>query len=123
MPDSEGHPYEGEIELEAVLRAVADPLRRRVIVALAAEPDGTERHCSSFGLPVATSTLTHHFRVLREAGLIRQSDRGNARLTQLRRAEIERRFPGLLDLLTTHLSAVPRDSRIGSPQVEQSTSG
>lgn len=106
MPDSEGHPYEEEIELGPALRAVVDPLRRAVIVALATEPDGTERNCSSFDLPVSASTRTHHFRVLREAGLIWQTDRGNARFTRLRRDEIERRLPGLLDLLTSQPVAV-----------------
>jgi DNA-binding transcriptional ArsR family regulator len=106
MPDREGHPYEKEIELGPALRAVADPLRRAVIVALATEPDGTERNCSSFDLPVSASTRTHHFRVLREAGLIWQTDRGNARFTRLRRDEIERRLPGLLDLLTSQPVAV-----------------
>ncbi|MCW3481862.1 ArsR family transcriptional regulator [Neisseriaceae bacterium JH1-16] len=99
MPDQEGHPDEDEMTLGSLLQALADPLRRSVIRALAAEPDGTERHCTSFGLTVSKATRTHHFRVLREAGLIRQVDRGNSRMAQLRRAEIERRFPGLLALV------------------------
>jgi len=82
-----------------VLTALADPLRRRVVAALAAEPEGTERHCTSFGLPVTKATLTHHFKVLREAGLIRQIDRGNSRMAQLRFADMEARFPGLLALV------------------------
>jgi DNA-binding transcriptional ArsR family regulator len=47
----------------------------------------------------AISTLTHHFRILRESGLIRQNDYGNSRKVRLRRAELESRFPGLLDLV------------------------
>ncbi|WP_324194865.1 ArsR/SmtB family transcription factor [Nocardia terpenica] len=99
MPDDHGHPTEEEMDFGAILSALADPLRRAVVVALAVAPEGTERHCSSFGLPVAASTRTHHFRILREAGLVRQVDRGNARLTRLRRAELDRRFPGLLRLV------------------------
>ncbi|MFJ4776847.1 ArsR/SmtB family transcription factor [Streptomyces sp. NPDC088762] len=99
MPDSEGHPAVEEIELGPVLSALADPLRRRVVRTLALEPEGTTRTCSSFGLPVSKATLTHHFRTLREAGLIRQVDRGNSRMASLRRADIERRFPGLLGLV------------------------
>ncbi|MEU9123194.1 helix-turn-helix domain-containing protein [Streptomyces sp. NPDC048506] len=99
MPDAEGHPAVAEIELGSVLAALADPLRRGVVRALAAEPDGTARTCSSFALPVSKATVTHHFRTLREAGLIRQVDRGNSRMASLRRADIERRFPGLLDIV------------------------
>ncbi|WP_442807014.1 ArsR/SmtB family transcription factor [Streptomyces sp. NBC_01294] len=93
MPDGEGHPSVEEIELGPVLSALADPLRRRVVRELAAEPDGAARTCSSFGLPVSKATVTHHFRALREAGLIRQVDRGNSRMASLRRADIEERRP------------------------------
>ncbi|KAA2261775.1 helix-turn-helix transcriptional regulator [Solihabitans fulvus] len=99
MPDEEGHPSRDEIELGRVLAALADPLRRSVIRELAAEPDGTARTCSSFGLPVSKATLTHHFRALREAGLIRQVDRGNSRMATLRRDDVETLFPGLLAIL------------------------
>lgn len=95
-------PRADQIELGAVLRALADPLRRAVVGALAGLPDGTERACSSFGLPVSKSTRTHHFRVLREAGLIQQRDLGNRRLTGLRRADLESRFPGLLAAVLQH---------------------
>ena len=54
--------------------------------------------CGSFGLPVAKSTASHHFRVLREAGVIDQ-ERGRTRHTTLRREDLEGRFPGLLDLV------------------------
>lgn len=100
MPDTEGHPSPEEMEFGAVLQALGDPLRRRVVTTLLHEPDGTERTCVSFDLGVSRSTLTHHFRNLREAGLVRQVDRGNSRKVTLRRAELDARFPGLLDLLS-----------------------
>ncbi|AYV49263.1 ArsR family transcriptional regulator [Caulobacter flavus] len=99
MPDAEGHPEPEEMQLGALLAALADPLRRRVVAELASAEPLTERTCVSFGLPVSKASLTHHFRVLREAGLIRQVDRGNSRAAQLRRDEIEARFPGLLALV------------------------
>ncbi|MEV7612497.1 helix-turn-helix domain-containing protein [Streptomyces sp. NPDC089799] len=99
MPDEDGHPAPEEIELGAVLAALADPLRRRVVRDLAAAPQGTARTCSSFALPVSKATTTHHFRVLREAGLIRQVNRGNSRMASLRREDVEGRFPGLLALV------------------------
>ncbi|WP_428424978.1 ArsR/SmtB family transcription factor [Pararhizobium sp.] len=66
---------------------------------LARAPDGTERTCASFELPVSKSTLTHHFRVMREAGLIQQVDRGNSRAACLCRKDIDSKLPGLLALL------------------------
>jgi DNA-binding transcriptional ArsR family regulator len=89
-----------EVELGAVLAALADPLRRAVIVELA-RGDGSERACASFALPVAKSTRTHHWRVLREAGLVRQRDAGNGTFVRLRREEMARRFPGLLDVISS----------------------
>jgi DNA-binding transcriptional ArsR family regulator len=90
---------EPELRLGAVLAALADSSRRHVIAELAADPENGDRNCSSFGLTVSKATRTHHFRVLREAGLIRQIDYGNRATVELRRTEIEARFPGLLALL------------------------
>jgi DNA-binding transcriptional ArsR family regulator len=84
------------IGLGQVFRALADPLRCAVIAELAADRDDGERACASFPMPVAKSTKTHHWRVLREAGLILQRDAGNGTFVRLRRAEFEQRFPGLL---------------------------
>jgi DNA-binding transcriptional ArsR family regulator len=88
------HPARHEIDLAAVLHALSDPMRLRIVAGLAAQ-DG--RTCKSFDLPVTKSTCTHHFRVLREAGVIRQRLEGTTRLNTLRRDELDRRFPGLLD--------------------------
>jgi DNA-binding transcriptional ArsR family regulator len=88
-----------QVDLGQVFRALADPLRRAVVAELAAGPDASERACASFPMPVAKSTRTHHWRVLREAGLILQRDAGNGTFVRLRRAEFEQRFPGLLDAL------------------------
>lgn len=88
------HPEPGEIQLPAILHALSDPMRLSIVEALAA---GGERTCKSFGLPVTKSTCTHHFRVLREAGVIRQRLEGTTRLNSLRREELDHRFPGLLD--------------------------
>ena len=89
-----------EVDLDQVFRALADPLRRGVVTELAADPSDAERACSSFPMPVTKSTKTHHWRALREAGLIIQRHAGNGTFVRLRRAEFERRFPGLLDTLT-----------------------
>ena len=92
--DPLSHPGREEIELAAVLHALSDPMRLRIVVGLAVED---KRTCKSFELPVTKSTCTHHFRVLREAGVIRQRLEGTTRLNSLRREDLEQRFPGLLD--------------------------
>jgi DNA-binding transcriptional ArsR family regulator len=76
---------------------VADPVRRGIVTRLYDAP--ADIRCGGFDLPVSTSTATHHFRVLREAGLIRQYYVGTARLNALRRAEFDAAFPGLLDAI------------------------
>jgi DNA-binding transcriptional ArsR family regulator len=88
------HPARKDIELAAVLHALSDPMRLRIVVGLASED---KRTCKSFDLPVTKSTCTHHFRVLREAGVIRQRLEGTTRLNSLRREDLDERFPGLLD--------------------------
>jgi DNA-binding transcriptional ArsR family regulator len=88
------HPAPEEIELAAVLHALSDPMRLRIVQMLAG---GGEHTCKSINLPVTKSTCTHHFRVLREAGVMSQRLEGTTRLNGLRRAELDARFPGLLD--------------------------
>jgi DNA-binding transcriptional ArsR family regulator len=88
------HPAPEEIQLAAVLHALSDPMRLRIVAALA---DGGERSCKSIDLPVVKSTCTHHFRVLREAGVIRQRLESTTKLTSLRREDLDGRFPGLVD--------------------------
>jgi DNA-binding transcriptional ArsR family regulator len=87
------HPDVGSVEIDDVLRALADPTRRQIVRLLLAEGD---RACGTFGLPVAASTLSHHFRTLRNAGILRQYDDGRQRMNTLRLDELEARFPGLV---------------------------
>ncbi|MFT4041921.1 MAG: helix-turn-helix transcriptional regulator [Gordonia sp. (in: high G+C Gram-positive bacteria)] len=97
MADQDGHPDLDEFDLSKILHALSDENRRSVIVQLAEQPEGTEQFCSVFGVPWAQSTRTHHFKVLRTAGLVWQRDVGNGRMTRLRRDDLEKAFPGLLD--------------------------
>ncbi|MFF9206540.1 ArsR/SmtB family transcription factor [Streptomyces sp. NPDC014986] len=92
-------PKADALDLGAVFRALADEHRRSVITKLAADRSDHERGCNSFDLPISKQTQTHHFRVLREAGLIDEIDYGNRKGIRLRRADIEKTFPGLLALL------------------------
>lgn len=89
------HPERDVITIDAVLAALADPVRRTIVTQLAG--GHSAQACIAFDLPVAKSTSTHHFRVLREAGVISQHYRGTAIQNGLRREDLEARFPGLLD--------------------------
>ncbi|GAA1119112.1 helix-turn-helix domain-containing protein [Kribbella jejuensis] len=83
------------VPLQAALDALADPVRRSILRDLAAHDDWT-RACGTFDLPIKKATASHHFAVLRSAGLIEQRDEGARRLNRLRRAEFDAAFPGLL---------------------------
>ncbi len=87
-------PSREQLELPAVLHALSDPMRLQIVAGLAQRE---ERTCKSFELPVVKSTCTHHFKVLREAGVISQRLEGTTKLNSLRRADLDARFPGLLD--------------------------
>ncbi|GGV59797.1 ArsR/SmtB family transcription factor [Streptomyces griseoloalbus] len=93
------HPAREEIRLEGVLHALSDPVRLRIVRELAHE--GVALSCSHFDLPVTKSTTTHHFRVLRESGVIRQIYEGTAKMNGLRRDDLDDLFPGLLDCVLT----------------------
>ncbi len=93
------HPEVDEIDLNAVLSALSDPVRLGIVASLAAAELPVP--CGGFTLPVSKSTATWHFRVLREAGVLRQYDEGTRRLNRLRRDDLDARFPGLLDLVLT----------------------
>jgi DNA-binding transcriptional ArsR family regulator len=99
-------PHLSELDLVAVLHALSDPIRLEIVRELAASGEG--RPCGSFDVPVTKSTLTHHFRVLREAGVLAQRNDGTTKLCTLRAADLELRFPGLLDAV---LSAAPEPAQ------------
>ena len=95
-----------DLDLGTVLRALADEHRRAVIMELAADESDSERMCQSFDMPVSKQTRTYHFRTLRDAGLVCDTDYGNKKGIRLRRSDINRRFPGLLDLLAAEFSTM-----------------
>ena len=87
------HPRVEEVTLPDVLHALSDPVRLQIVRALA---DREEQSCSAVEASVSKSTLSHHFKVLREAGVTHTRVNGTHRYVSLRRDELERRFPGLL---------------------------
>lgn len=91
-----------DLDLASVLHALSDPVRLQIVAKLA---DGNEHTCGSFGLPVTKSTSFHHFRVLREAGILTTRTEGKNRFNRLERDQLDERFPGLIDaVLRAHVS-------------------
>ncbi|MFG1809691.1 ArsR/SmtB family transcription factor [Streptomyces sp. NPDC049040] len=93
------HPDRDHMVFTTVLAALSDPVRLAIVARLAEVGTSGEPACVSFALPVSKSTQSAHFKVLREAGVIRQRDEGTRRLNRLRREDLDARFPGLLDLV------------------------
>ncbi|KAA2265719.1 helix-turn-helix transcriptional regulator [Solihabitans fulvus] len=87
------HPDANSVDLATVLNALADPVRLEVVRQLA-ESDGVV--CGGLSVPVSMSTLSHHLKVLREAGLLRVIPQGSFRRHELRMTELEQRFPGVI---------------------------
>lgn len=85
--------------LEKVLRALGDPVRISVVRQLLAA-QGLEKACGTFRYDVTKATFSHHLKILREAGITLSRQEGTRKMTSLRRAELDRRFPGLLELLS-----------------------
>ena len=91
-------PDTADLDLTAVLQALGDPIRLQIIRRLA---DEGERTCGSFELGISKATRSHHFKVLREAGITNTRPEGTHRHVSLRRDDLESRFPGLLDAVLT----------------------
>ena len=99
-------PAEEELDLFEAMSALTDPVRRAIVHYIAQAP-GTA--CSSSDFGVSKSALTRHWRVLRESGIIQQEVDGTRHRNWLRREELDRRFPGLMDLvLREHEAALER---------------
>src|SRR3954453_4415862 len=86
-------PTVDEMTLAAVMAALSDPVRVAIVRELATRGEST---CGTFDVGVSKATRSHHFKVLREAGLTHTRAEGTARFAPLRRDEVDARFPGLL---------------------------
>ncbi|MGH8883312.1 MAG: ArsR/SmtB family transcription factor [Stackebrandtia sp.] len=97
-------PATDDIKLVDVLHALADPVRMRIVARLA--ESGSES-CSDIGegIDVHRTTMSHHYRVLREAGITWTTVEGRVRYVSLRRDDLESRFPGVFDSLLAQLPA------------------
>jgi DNA-binding transcriptional ArsR family regulator len=87
------HPDTADLTLTSVLAALADPIRMHLVQTLA---DGREKAWSELSAPVAKSTLSHHLKVLRSAGVTRTRQEGTRCFVRLRSDDLDERFPGVL---------------------------
>ena len=94
------HPPTSEIQLESVLYALSDPVRLSIVRNLALEGEAT---CAALDGGRPKSSMSHHFRVLRESGIVKTRNDGTSHMNELRRSDLEEAFPGLL----TAVLAVP----------------
>ncbi|MGH3500687.1 MAG: ArsR/SmtB family transcription factor [Nocardioidaceae bacterium] len=82
------------VDLPTVLHALADPVRLGLVRLLS---DGVERGWGQLDAPIAKSTLSHHLKVLRAAGITRTREEGTRCFVRLRQPDLDQRFPGLLE--------------------------
>ncbi|MGD0603615.1 MAG: helix-turn-helix domain-containing protein [Streptosporangiaceae bacterium] len=91
-------PAAGEMLLPKLLAALADPHRLASVRALARNGESCcTQIMQEAGLELSKSTFSHHLRIMREAGLVTKRIQGAKGYAQLRKQDVDRRFPGLLD--------------------------
>ncbi len=99
LPERLPEPAVDDIRLERVMAVLAEPLRLTIVQRLLCEAEEFDQTCGWFGFDRPKSTLTHHFKALREAGVITQRQYGLERRSRVRLDDLAARFPGLIDLI------------------------
>lgn len=96
------HPSIDQIELTDIMYALSDPTRLEIVGQLANA--GRKMTCGEFDLNRPKSSLSHHFKILRAAGIVETLIEGTEHMNALRVAEIEQKFPGVLQSVLTALN-------------------
>ncbi|WP_188941734.1 ArsR/SmtB family transcription factor [Nakamurella endophytica] len=91
------HPDAHDVHLTDVLFALSDPARLDLVRLIAQDGPQTVAQCQGLEPGTPKSTLSHHLKTLREAGVVRNVPSGRQRTISLRRDDLDGRFPGLLD--------------------------
>ena len=99
LPERLPEPAAEDIRLERVMGVLAEPLRLTIVQRLLLSSEDFDQTCGWFGFDRPKSTLTHHFKALREAGVITQRQYGLERRSRVRLEDLNARFPGLVDLV------------------------
>ena len=87
------HPPVSELTLERLLHALSDPMRLEIVRHLMKVGVAT---CGELDAGRPKSSMSHHFRILRDAGLVHTRPEGTVHQNSVRQADLEARFPGLL---------------------------
>jgi DNA-binding transcriptional ArsR family regulator len=85
------------VDVATVLQSLADPVRLDIVSQIAATGEGGELSCGQLDVCVGKSTCSHHLKNLSGAGIIAEREEGTRKFLSLRRDQLDRRFPGLLD--------------------------
>jgi len=104
------HPVKDDIKLSDIFYALSDPTRQDIVKELA---EKSALNCKSFEFEGAKSTLSHHLKVLREAGLTQTRQSGTMAFVSLRREDLDARFPGLLDAILGACAKEEQNASIG----------
>ena len=86
-----------DIDLATALDALADPVRLEIVRQVGGCPQGEALTCGELELPISKSTGSHHLKILHQGGITSERVEGTRKFIRLRRDELERRFPGLID--------------------------
>jgi DNA-binding transcriptional ArsR family regulator len=117
------HPSLEEITVEGILHALSDPVRVAIFADIVAQE--CSQNCSMFltvrDRPIPKSTLSQHFRALREAGLIRGERRGVEMHNISRCAEVEERFSGLIRAIVNAHTIQYRDEARSAKRLSRRT--
>lgn len=93
------HPEPSDFILERVLYALSDPVRLDIVRRLT---EVNEASCGELDGGRPKSSMSHHFRVLRDAGLVYTKNVGTTHMNSLRRTDMDERFPGLLNAVLSN---------------------
>jgi DNA-binding transcriptional ArsR family regulator len=104
------HPNQTDISLAGVLYALGDPVRLEIVKRLA---EKGELPCAALDCDVPKSTMSHHLRVLREAGVLQCRKEGTQHINSLRRCDLDALFPGLLEVILQAMEPAAQQLSIG----------
>ena len=90
------HQIEKKFNFLLFLYALSDEIRLQIVTMLL---EKNEQSCGALNIPIAKSTLSHHFKVLRESGVMYTRLEGTQRFISIREDDLNARFPGLLDVI------------------------